>query len=192
MDAKKENITSDSETKVAEFMPQSNRYSLKHKKFVVVLALVIIMLMVGGLGYKIYKRGFSPTQSSSNSASITPTQKAQYLADQGKYVAAEKVWQEQLANAKDQQTKLGIYYQQASLASRFKHYDDAKKYAEEAKQLAPNSSTSYVALAHMAESQGDKVAAKQYWQQAINHLDPNALGYNLILRDYQSSLDSLK
>ncbi len=169
---------------VAEFRPRRHFIS---RKIFIALALIIILLVAGILIY-IYRPGREPAIPTN----ITPTQKAQYLADQGEYDAAQAAWQRQLAGAGDQQTTLGIYYQQSALALKFKRYDDAKKYAEQAKTLAPKSPTPYVALAQLAQAQGDKSAARQYWQQAIAQLDPASPTYNLIKRDYQSSLDSLK
>jgi tetratricopeptide (TPR) repeat protein len=132
-----------------------------------------------------------------NAASAPPSnisldQKAQYYADEGQYEQAEQSWQEKLAGTKDTDGKVSIYYQQTVLAVKFKHYADAKKYADEAKQLAPTSPAPYAALALLAEAQNNNAQAKQYWQQAINHVDTSMPGYNLIKADYQGQLDALK
>lgn len=125
-------------------------------------------------------------------ASLSPDQQAQYLADNGQYAAAQETYQNEYNSAKNDKTRLNILFQQAMLAAKARHYKEANNYAAKAKQLAPNSSTTYVALAQIAQTEGDKNSAKNYWQQAISKLDPKNPAYSLIKRDYQSSLEALK
>ena len=75
---------------------------------------------------------------------------------------------------------------------KFKKYDQAKQYAQEAQKVSQESHVPYVALAHIAEAQREKTKAQQYWQQAIDKLNPNIVGYELMLRDYKTSLEALK
>lgn len=162
------------------------------------MILAVVILLSAVAWYVFVRPGSSqPNTTANNSVKAPPAntsadQKAQFYADEGQYAQAEQSWQDQLDSAKDTDTKLGIYYQQSALALKFKHYDDAKKYADAAKQLAPNSPQPYVALAQLAEAQNNIPQAKQYWQQAINHVDTNMPGYNLTQSDYQSHLDALK
>lgn len=125
-------------------------------------------------------------------AGLSPAQKAQYYSDQGEYKLAEKIWNDELSKTKDTQSKLDIYFQQSAIATKYKKYNDAQKYADQAVSLAPKSSDSYVTMALLAKAQGDITSAKKYWQQAIDLLDKNRPGYSLILKDYQASLDALK
>ena len=118
-------------------------------------------------------------------------QKYHYLANQGNYGAAEGVLSGALKTAKTKEDKANIYFEQSGVAIQFKHYEDAKKYADKALEVDPGYSDAYAAEAFVATAQGDKTAAKKYWQQAIAHLDPNRPAANIIKRDYQTNLDSL-
>lgn len=123
---------------------------------------------------------------------LSTQQKAIYLSDKNNYEAAQTVWNKQLESSNSKTDKLNVYYQQSAIALKFGKYNDANKYANKAEQIDSNSATAYVAFAHIAEKQGDVEKARDYWRQAITKLDPNAPGYNLIKRDYQESLNSLK
>lgn len=160
-----------------------------YRKFAVALTLV---LLIGGIGgYQLYQ-WHQHEKLKASVAGLTGVQQAQTLSDAGHYGVAQGILQAQLDKATSKQAKLDIYYQQVGLALQFKNFKDADKYAKAAENLDAGSTTPYVALAHTAENQGDKSAARQYWQQAIGHLDKNDPAYNLKLHDYQSSLDSLK
>jgi len=123
---------------------------------------------------------------------LAPTQKSQYLVDKGAYKAAEQVWQNQLLQTTDSKAKVTILCQQSAVALQFKDYAAAQKYADAAKKILPNADSPYVALAQLAQAKGDKAAAKQYWQQAIANIDPDADGANLMKSDRQQALDDLK
>lgn len=198
MPAEKENQPTETDTRPATASPRKLRLK-SHRKAVIGILIIVLVLILGWLAYEGVHHHNQERRKSSNAAvdkkllaNLSPSQKAEYLASQGDYAGAEQAWQDQLAKAKTTQDKLGIYYQQSALAVSFKHYDDAKKYAKEAKKLSPDSPTPYVALAQIAQAQGDKVSAQKYWQEAIDHLDHNDPAYNLKKHDYQSSLDSLK
>lgn len=124
--------------------------------------------------------------------SLDPEAKYHYLESQGNYTGAEQALESQLPGAKDTLAKLEVYSQQSMVALQFKRYDDAKKYADQALQLDPNSDIPYTTLAYWAEAKGDTTAAKNYWQQAITKLDVNAPAYNLLKRQYQTHLQGLK
>lgn len=150
--------------------------------------LVLVVLVAGFLIYFLVFRTTAPKVP----AGLNAEQQSWYLSNAGDYKAAEQVWQQKLGAASDTPTKLGIYYQQAAVAIKFKRYDDAKKYASQAMQLDPRSYIPYSAYASIAEAQGDKDSEKHYLQQTIAHIDPSLNGANLIARDYQSKLDALK
>lgn len=168
--------------------------SLKQKKRKTIKLLIIVLIFVsaGGLAWQGYKNNSRLAAMSYAVDGLSTTQKAQYFSDNGEYKIAEKIWQDQLAKTKDTPTKLTIYYMQSVIAEKFKKYNDAKKYADQALKLAPKSSTTYVILAQLAQVQGDKASAKKYWQQAIKFIDPKNPASNLIQEDYQASLDALK
>lgn len=155
------------------------------KLFIFILAVLVVI----GTGTYYLHHKFAHHVDLSNR---TPMQKAEYYEATGNYKAAEKVWDTDLASTKDVQSKVAIYYQQSALATNTQHYKDAKTYAEKAQKLAPNSSVPYVALAELAQAQGDKATARKDWQQAIAHVDPNAPGANLLLRDYKVKLESVR
>lgn len=159
------------------------------------VAFVLVAAVIGGLlwwNHRQTVRNQHLAYMSSFVDGLAPAQKAQYYSDQGEYKIAEKIWQDELSKTTDTPTKLSLYFLQSALAVKFKNYNDAKKYATEALVLSPKSSTPYVSLAQMAQAQGDKAAARQYWQQAINLIDPNDPAANLIKIDYQYNLDKLK
>ena len=173
------------------------KISLRGKKRTVISLIAIVLIVATAIGlvgqYKKYNARNQQLVVMSNVVEgLSTSQKAQYYSDQGEYAMAEKIWQDQLAKTTDTPTKLNIDYIQSAIAVKFKNYKDAKKYADKALTLAPKSSTPYVALAHLAQAQGDKVLARQYWQQAIKFIDQNAPASNQILRDYQAGLDELK
>ena len=165
----------------------------------------LCLIVVGGAGWLGYSH-FSANKSSSSSGKPTtntasqkvdiskyaPDQQAQYYADQGQYESAEQSWQDQLASAKTTDDKVAIYYQQATVAIRFKQYGDAKKYADSIKEVAPDAPDSYVVLAQLAKAQGNIPQAKQYWQQAINHINADTPADKMIRSDYINQMDALK
>lgn len=166
----------------------SGRKSRKWLIFGIVLLVVII-----GAGIAIYQWQQRPKNPYHvDLTKLTPLQQAQYLSDVGDYKNAEKVWDKELAKAKDTQAKINIYAQQVATAAKFGQDNDAKSYADKAFKLSPNASVIYAALAQAAQTQGDKASAKKYWQQAIAKLDKNIPGYNVVLRDYENSLAALK
>lgn len=155
------------------------------------LALVVLLIVLGAAVYFILGSTHkNPTTQSV--PKLTPVQQYHTLANQGKYEQAEQVLDQQRAQAKTTAQKIAIYCQQSLLATQSKQYTDAKTYAGKALKLDPKSDKPYVALAHLAEAQGDKAQAAQDWQKAIDNLSSATDGYNLILRDYQSSLEALK
>ncbi|HSX36507.1 MAG TPA: tetratricopeptide repeat protein [Patescibacteria group bacterium] len=164
----------------------------KKKRKSVVIALVVLLILLGVSAFIVYWSHKPKNPYHVDLTKLTPSQQAQYLSDAGDYRNAEKVWDKELLKAKDTQSKLDIYAYQAAIATKTQHYEDAKKYAEKALELSPNSDIPHVSLAELAQAQGDKVTAKKEWQLAIEHLDKNRPGYNLILRDYTASLGALK
>lgn len=165
------------------------------------LLIVLIIIAVGATCWALHINHRQPMKAQTKQA-VTPVtttpppdislgQKAQYLASAGQYQAAQQAYQQQAASTTDTTTKLGVYYQQSSLAVENKDYTAAKTYANEAMQLDPNSPTPYVALAQIAQAQGNDSVAKQYYQDAINHVTPDMPGYNIIRADYQSEMDAL-
>lgn len=164
----------------------------KKRKTTKLLIVILIFVSVGGLIWQGYKNNSRLEAMSYAVEGLSPTQKAQYYSDMGEYKIAEKIWQDELAKTTDTPTKLNIYYMQSAIAVKFKNYKDAKIYADKALKLAPKSNITYVALARLAQAQGDKVSAKKYWQQAIKFIDPKNPAINLIQEDYQASLDALK
>lgn len=172
------------------FAKASLKYS--KRKIIKIATIALLILVVGGFVWQYQQRNARLAAMSSVVEGLAPAQQAQYYSDQGEYKIAEKIWQDQMAKTTDTPTKLNIYYMQSAIAVKFKNYKDAKKYADEALTLAPKSSAPYVALAQLAQAQGDKVTARQNWQQAIKFIDPKNPASNLIQRDYQSSLDALK
>jgi cytochrome c-type biogenesis protein CcmH/NrfG len=60
------------------------------------------------------------------------------------------------------------------------------------KAISDKNTSTYVALAFIANSNKDSQQAAYYWQKAIDSLNPNQDAYNLIKRDYQEHLDSVK
>lgn len=133
----------------------------------------------------------TPAKPKVDVSSLNPEEKYHYLASQGDYTAAEQALESQLASAKGTQAKLEVYSQQSMVALQFKRYDDAKKYADQALQLDPNSDIPYTTLAYWAQAKGDTAAAKNYWQQAITKLDTTAPQYELVKRQYQSDIQEL-
>jgi len=123
---------------------------------------------------------------------ITSSQKAIFEENHGQYANAEQAWQSQLSSTSTTEDKLNIYFEQSSTALQFKKYQDATNYANQAMSLNPNSSIPYVALANISMEEGNNAQAKQYWQQAINKLNPNDPGYNIMLEEYTQSLESIK
>lgn len=168
-----------------------------HAKLTGLLLTVFLILAAGG-GFVYWHVKNSSSNSTTNatvslpSNATSPDQKAQYYADQGQYQQAEQAWQDQLASANTSQDKVAIYYQQAAVAIKFKQYGDTKKYANDIKQVAPNAPDSYVVLAQLATAQNNIPQAKQYWQQAISHIDPSSPGNTMTRSDYQNQLDALK
>lgn len=162
------------------------------------VTLFIIIILAAGVWYVFWRSSSStPGTTVTSTASAPPAntsleQQAQYYADEGQYQSAEQSWQKKLASTTNASDKVAIYYQQSALAVQFKKYADAKKYADEALSLSPDSPGPYAALAQLAEAQNNIPLAKQYWQQAINHVNTNMPGYNIIQSDYKSHLDALK
>lgn len=168
----------------------SGRYSWLTALSCIVLVLVLAWLFGGGKDKHTTTKQ-NPELITTNQT-LLPAQQAQVLRDKGDYSAAEQVWQKQLDQTQDTPGKLSIYYQMAQVALKFKRYDDATNYAAKAMLLDSKSYVPYAAYASIAEAKGDKASAKQYLEQAIAHIDPNLDGANLITRDYQAQLDSLK
>lgn len=162
------------------------------------VVLFVFVVLACGAWYIFSRSSDSPSSTAAKSTVNAPPantsleQQAQYYADEGQYQSAEQSWQKKLTGTSDASDKVAIYYQQSTLAVQFKKYADAKKYADEALSLAPNSPEPYVALAQLAEAQNNTPLAKQYWQQAINHVNMNVPGWNMVKSDYQSHLDALK
>jgi tetratricopeptide (TPR) repeat protein len=165
-----------------------------HKRLILIVA---IALVVVGVGLCIYFCHFHKQKTVTSigerfpGQQLTAYQEYQVLANQGKYASAEQVLDQQLTKTTNASDKISIYYEQFSLALEFKYYNDAQKYADEAKKLSPNSPVAYSASAQLASAQGNTTTAKQYWEQAIKNLNPDQTGYNLIKQEYQASLDAL-
>lgn len=178
-----------------------HRYSAHFRLWGVLIFCVLVFAGIVGALYAV--REHRDTNSSTTStaakravttppAGTTPDQQAQYYADEGQYQDAEKSWNAQLAGATDTSAKIAIYYQQAAVAIQFKKYGDAKNYADDIKQLSPDAPDSYVVLAQLAQAQNNIPQAKQYWQQAIDHVNPNTPGSTMIKSDYTNQRDALK
>jgi len=121
---------------------------------------------------------------------LTASQQSDYLANKGDYSAAQKIVVQQIAKAPNSTAKAGLYMQQATIALNAKNYVDAKKYAQAAESLQPGDNTASL-LGYIASQTGDKAAAKQYYQKAIDRLDKTAESYNASLQDYQTHLQEL-
>lgn len=123
---------------------------------------------------------------------LTVSEQVQYLTNHNEYQAAEQIWQQQFSKANSIQTREEIYFSQVSTALHFKQYKDALHYAKTAETLDPKSPAPYTEFAQIAQDEGNNALAKSYWRQAINHLNPNQPGYNLIVSDYKENITSLK
>ncbi len=156
------------------------------------IVVVLIVLITAGIYFMQRSRSTSPKVTYNIPANLTPNQKALYLANSNQYQAAMQVYKQELTDTNSSSSKLNIYFMMSALALRFNDYSNARLYANEAKLLVPKSSDPYVSLAQLATAEGNASAAKQYWQEAINNLDPNQPGYNLIKEDYQRSMAELK
>ena len=164
---------------------------MKSKHLKIILTVVVVLLIA--LGTFLYLHLHKTTQSHIYMpANMTLTQKAIYLSEHNQYAEAQQVWQQQLTSTSNTQTKLGILYQLSALALEYNHYSVALKYANEADRLSPNSPAPFVAYAQLATQQRNYAAAKQYWQDAIDRLNPNTSYYNITKYEYQSAMDSLQ
>ncbi len=123
---------------------------------------------------------------------LTTDQQYNYLADHHDYKGAEKILEKKLQSAKTKSDKVAIYSKQSALALKFDDIKAAKTYVDKALQLDPNDISTFTAAAYLAQASGDKTLAKHYWQEAIDHLNPNVNGYNLIKNDLQISLENVK
>jgi tetratricopeptide (TPR) repeat protein len=165
------------------------------------LILFILVIIAAAVWFVVWhSRSSSSSNNTATTSKNTPAppsnisldQKAQYYANEGDYQAAEQSWQQKLAGDTSTTDKVADYYQLSALAVQFKQYSDAKKYANDIMQVAPDAPDSYVALAQLAQAQNNIPQAKQYWQQAIDHVSSNTPGYTRIRGDYIGQLDALK
>jgi len=156
----------------------------------VVLAIVVglVFWLAGGSHSKSPAKGVVKTPPANTDAE----QRAQYYADTGQYEQSEQTWEAQLASAATASDKVAIYYQQAAVAIRYKQYSDARKYANDIKQIAPDAPDSYVVLAQLAKAQNNIPQAKQYWQQAIDHVNVDTPAGKMVRSDYINQMDALK
>jgi tetratricopeptide (TPR) repeat protein len=122
----------------------------------------------------------------------TPQEKYHYYADKGKYAAAEKELDAQLAKAKSKDDKYNIYLQQAGVAAQLKHYSDAKAYVDKAIKLEPNTTAPYTTLANIAEAQGNKKSAISYWKKALKELDHGSPRYDTAKQYFESNIKRLQ
>jgi tetratricopeptide (TPR) repeat protein len=165
-----------------------NRRSKKTVFLAIIILLILVMFAILILGSN---KQPNKTQQSAANIKLTTEQKYHSLANQGKYGQAEQVLEDELAKAKTKNEKVAVYFQQSAVALQFKKYTDAQNYANKAVKLDPSNSNSYVALAQVAAAQEDKNTARNYWQQAINHLDKSKPQYNLTLRQYKTNIQGL-
>lgn len=157
------------------------------------LAVAVIIAAVATSAYFIQTSKYTPPKLKYYMpANLSSNQKALYLANNNQYQEAVQVYVKELAHTNNTSDKLNIYGYMEALAIRFKDYNSAQLYANDAKSIDSKSPAPYVYLAELASAEGNKNAAKQYWQQAINYLDPNQLGYNMIKADYQRNIARLQ
>jgi tetratricopeptide (TPR) repeat protein len=163
------------------------------KPLTIVAIVVVVGVVVGGAAlFTGWDKPVPKPKTTTSTQTTGPVQQASYESTPGNYQASEKTLQSQLAGESDTSSKLTTLSQQSATALQFNNYSDAQKYAQQAMQLNPSSPTPYADLALIAQDQHDTTQAKQYWQEAINHITPDMPGYNLTKADYQSDLDALK
>lgn len=162
-----------------------------HKKATTIATVAIVGVIVGAFIY-IPKWQLDHRVNSPALKGFSTAQKVQYFKDRNDYEAANKVLQNDLTKTSDSKAQASLYAQLAALAVRSKDYKNAHTYADKIAKLIPNAPMPYVVQAQLAEAEGNKTAAKKYWQQAIAHIDPKADAANLIKLDYQRELDALK
>jgi tetratricopeptide (TPR) repeat protein len=169
---------------------RGNRFNipLPNKRLTIV---VIILLLLGAAvwGIKAYHDSHTLKFPRPN---MSTDQKYHYLADKGDYKGAEKILGDAFQKATTKLDKANLSFEQSALALQFKDTKNAKLYADQALKAYPGYSDAYAAEAYVAMAQGDKNAAKKYWQQAIDHIDPNRPGANIVKIDYQAALDAIK
>jgi len=122
---------------------------------------------------------------------------SKYSVGQGRintksYNSKQKELKDQLKIGATDQEKTDIYFKLMSEALQNNNITDATVYANDIKNVSGKSDTFYASMAYISEAKNDKAQAIQYWQKAIDVLDPNIEGYNLIKNDYQISINELK
>jgi tetratricopeptide (TPR) repeat protein len=163
------------------------------RRLVVAMAAVLVVAGAAIGGVVVFTRNPAPTaKKQSASHSNTTSQQPSSQTTAVSYQASEQSLQDQLASDKDTASKVTTYSQQSVVAIQDSQYTDAQKYAENAMQADPSSPTPYADLALIAQDQHNNAQAKQYWQEAIDHLSPDMAGYNITKADYQNNLDALK
>lgn len=169
-------------------------------KRVVIQVIVIVLVVTGLITWWFYATQNTRTIDGAKKElskhgvawkDLNTTQQVQYLSDHGNYSAAQSLYSEQHAAAKNKEEKVEILFLQSSLALQARNLADAQKYADEAHQTDPKSNNAYVALAQVAAAKGNKQLAKQDYEQATKLLDKNAANYNLMVFQYQSSIEAL-
>lgn len=123
---------------------------------------------------------------------LTPLEKAEYFANNNNYVDAEAVLENQLSSTRTTQDKVNIYNEQFGIALQLRKYGDAINYANSIKKIDSSSDSYYVDMAQSYQGQGKFSLAKQYWQQAVSHLDSNLSYYNILKQEYQANAARLK
>lgn len=133
----------------------------------------------------------SPTPGAPNLSAMTPEQKADYYVLKGQFSNAQAIYDAQLKAATTPQQKADAYTAKATTALSAKDYATARQLEAHADQLAPTAWTAQF-LGDIAAAQGDKSAAANYYQTALNRLDKNSPTYGYEANKIQAKLDGVK
>lgn len=153
---------------------EAKKMSVRGRRMLILaFAVTVVVGMIAGTLIGLWRSGYFGDQEIARDELSPQISKAQDLVEEGDYAAADKYLASQIAQTADQDELFDLYLQKGVTLENAEQYGDALVAYQNAERIKKNF-TIYDALGRVSEARDDKQAAVGYYEQAIQHVDPDS------------------
>jgi len=173
---------------------QTEKMFIKKRLMVAAIILLIVLISCGIFIFVYFSFFTNPSNIISNSDDANDGYSVSQLANQeaakGNYSAGQKIIDQELDSTIDEKDKASLYVEKSLLALNNQKYDDADTFAKQAEDIAKSKLTSRL-IAQIAEADGDKAKAIEYYQVTIDRYTDSEKASDELAPDYFEDMQKI-
>lgn len=173
---------------------QTKKMFIKKRLMVAAIILLIVLISCGIFIFVYFSFFTNPSNIISNSDDANDGYSVSQLANQeaakGNYSAGQKIIDQELDSTIDEKDKASLYVEKSLLALNNQKYDDADTFAKQAEDIAKSKLTSRL-IAQIAEADGDKAKAIEYYQVTIDRYTDSEKASDELAPDYFEDMQKI-